>query len=118
MGNCKDCAGGCSSCGKTLELTQGELHILQVLGQFSFLPVARAQEENTPIYREDAVYTQKEYSLILQCLEKKSLIELDYSVPLLGADMSAYRDLPIHGCIALTQRGQQVLALIDTQGLA
>lgn len=121
MSNCKDCTGGCSSgcgnCGKTLELTQGELHILEILAQYSFLPVARAAGDDLPIYREDHDYTQEEYSLILACLEKKALIELDYSIPLLGADMSAYRDLPIHGCIALTLRGQQVLELIETQGL-
>ena len=38
--------------------------------------------------------------------------------PLPGADMSAYRGYPVHGSIALTARGQQVLELLDVQGIS
>jgi len=31
--------------------------------------------------------------------------------------MSAYKDYPVHGSIALTQRGQQVLELLEVQGI-
>ena len=55
-------------------------------------------------------------SLVIQCLEKKMLIDLSYD-PLPGADMSAYTGYPVHGSIALTQRGQQVLELLEVQGI-
>ena len=71
----------------------------------------------TPIYREDTLYPQEQYSLIFQCLEKKSLIRLDYDAPLRGADMSAYKGFPLHGCVSLTQRGYAVLELLETQGI-
>ena len=112
-GNCAACSGGAGS----LELTEGELHILRELGQFSFLPVARKADDMTPHYKEDALYSEEDYALILQCLEKKSLIRTDYDAPLRGADMSAYAGFPVHGCISLTQRGYAVLELLETQGI-
>ena len=68
------------------------------------------------IYREDEKQTQQQYGLILICLEKKGLISIDFDMPLRGADMSAYGDCPIHGSIALTARGQEVLDVLDKQG--
>ena len=117
---CKHCSGNCaacSGCAGTLELTEGELHILQELGQFSFLPVARKADDMTPIYREDTAFSAEAYALILQCLEKKSLIRMDYDAPLKGADMSAYKGFPVHGSICLTQRGYTVLEILETQGI-
>ena len=117
---CKQCAGNCSACSGcagTLELTEGELHILYALGQYSFLPVARRADDMTPVYLEDTAYSKADYSLILQCLEKKALIRLDYDTPLSGADMSAYTGFPVHGSMALTQRGYTVLELLETQGI-
>jgi len=119
MSDCKNCAGGCGGCGgcaKELVLTEGELAMLQLLGQVAFLPVARKASEETPIYLEEDTYSQEEYSRILQCLEKKALIRLDYDRPLKGADMSRYAPYNVHGSIALTQRGQEVLSLLDTLG--
>ena len=60
---------------------------------------------------------REEYSLILQCLEKKALISIDYGKPLVGADMSAYKGYPVHGSFALTERGQQVLEMLEVQGV-
>ena len=117
---CHQCSGNCAACGGcagTLELTDGELHILTELGQYSFLPVARRADDMTPMYREDTAYSAETYSLILQCLEKKSLIRMDYDTPLRGADMSAYQGFPVHGSISLTQRGYTVLELLETQGI-
>lgn len=114
------CNGNCGSCGgctKQLTLTQGELDFLQTLGQIPFLPVARKADDMTPVYREDNRYPREEYSLILQVLEQKGLISLDYDKPLRGFDMSAYKDLPIHGSIALTGQGQTVLEMVETQGI-
>ena len=56
-----------------------------------------------------------ENTLLLQCLEKKGLISLDYDMPLRGCDYGSY---PIRGSLALTERGQKVLELIQIQGLS
>ena len=118
MGDCKSCNGGCCGCGgcdQSLELSEGEIQLLQALGQYSFLPVARKADDMTPIYREETEYAEAEYSLFIQLLEKKSLIYLDYT-PLKGAKMGLYADFPVHGSMGLTERGQQVLDLIERQG--
>ena len=115
MGDCRSCSGGCGGCGKSLELLPGEAELLKELGQYSFLPVARKADDMTPVYREDGAYTPEEYSIIIQLLEKKGLILLDYT-PLRGADMSRYKDYPVHGSMGLTQRGQEVLWLLELQG--
>ena len=112
-GNC----AGCSGCSKALELTQGEVDLLNTLAQIPFLPVARRADDMTPVYLEDTVYSQEDYSLILQVLEKKGLIDLDYGAPLKGFDMAAYRGYPVHGTMALTARGQTVVELLDKQGI-
>ena len=116
MGNCNGNCGGCKGCAKQLSLTDGELHVLTCLGQIPFLPVARKADDMTPIYLEDDCYPKEEYSLILQVLEKKGLISLDYD-PLVGADMSAYKGYPVHGSMALTARGQTVVELLERQGI-
>ena len=119
MENCKGCSGGCggcSGCGKCLELSRGELDLLRALGQYSFLPVARKADDMTPIYREETAYSEAEYSLFIRLLEKKDLIYLDYT-PLKGAKMGLYQDYPVHGSMGLTQRGQQVLEILELQGI-
>ena len=116
MAGCNGCSGNCGGCGKTLELSQGEVDLLRSLGQYSFLPVARKADDMTPIYREETAYTEEEYSLFIQLLEKKNLIYLDYT-PLKGAKMGLYPEYPVHGSMALTARGQQVLDLLETQGV-
>ena len=116
MGNCNGNCGGCTGCAKQLTLTEGEISILRKLGQIPFLPIARKADDMTPVYLEDNVYSQEDYSLILQVLEKKGLISMDYD-PLVGADMSAYKGYPVHGSMALTARGQTVVELLDLQGI-
>ena len=118
MSDCKNCAGGCGNCGGcagVLELGPGEAALLRQLGQFSFLPVARRADDMTPIYREESDRPEAEYSLIIQLLEQKGLIYLDYT-PLKGADMSAYAGFPVHGSMGLTSRGQQALEQMETFG--
>ena len=119
MSDCKNCTGSCCSscggCGGALELTRGEIDLLLALGQFSFLPVARKMDDMTPIYREEKAYSEKEYSLFIQLLEKKQLIYLDYT-PLSGANMGLYKEFPVHGSMGLTKRGQDVLDLLEIQG--
>ena len=119
MNGCGNCSGDCQSCGRcggSYVLNEGELHLLKQLAQFPFLPVARSADDVTPIYPEGTEYSQREYSLILQCLEKKQLISIDFDAPLKGCDDSAYGSFPIRGSFALTARGQQVLELLEIQG--
>jgi len=120
MHDCKSCTGGCcencSGCGAELLLSKGELDLLTALGQYSFLPIARKADDMTPIYREEQAYTQEEYSLFIQLLEKKQLIYLDYT-PLKGTNMSHYAEFPVHGSMGLTKRGLDVLEMLDLQGV-
>lgn len=116
--SCDRSCGDCPGCGKTLSLTSQEIEMLQALSQFAFLPVARKADDMTPIYLEETQHTPEEYSIVLQLLEKKALIDIDYSKPLHGFDMSAYSGYPVHGSVGLTSRGQQVLELLDTQGIS
>lgn len=117
MAKCNHNCASCGGCASTLELTDGEICFLRELGQFSFLPVARRADDMIPVYLEDDARSREEYSLILQCLEKKGLVDLDYRAPLKGYDMSAYKGYPVHGSVALTQRGQIVVELLEIQGL-
>lgn len=115
MSCCGNC-GQCSGCAGSLELTQDEMEFLRYLGQVAFLPVARSMGDLTPVYLEDGQEKQAENALLLQCLEKKGLISLDFDQPLKGFPMDDYAAFPIHGSMALTQRGQTVLQLLEYQG--
>ena len=115
-GNCGGCSG-CTGCGGAMELSRGEVDMLLPMGQIPFLPVARKMGEDIPVYLEDDRYSPEEYSLILQCLEKRGLISIDYAQPLKGFDDKAYAAYPIRGSFALTQRGQRVLELLEWQGI-
>lgn len=120
MGNCGSCSGNCSSCsgcGKELVLSQAEIDFLSELAQIPFLPVARKMGDLTPVYLEDPGLPVEEGSLILQCLEKKGLISLDYDKPLKLFDDSAYAAYPIRGSMALTERGHTVVELMERQGI-
>ena len=110
-GNC----GACSGCARELVLTEKEIDFLNILGQYAFLPVARSMGDLTPVYLEEG--DREEMSLLLQCLEKKGLISLDYDKPLRQFDESAYAAYPIRGSMALTERGQTVLELMEYQGI-
>ena len=118
MGNCNGNCGscfGCSGCARELVLTAKEIEFLNTLGQYAFLPVARNMGDLTPVYLEEGA--REEMSLLLQCLEKKGLISLDFDKPLHGFDESAYAAYPIRGSMALTERGQKVLELMEYQGI-
>lgn len=115
--SCQGSCAGCGGCAKELTLTEPEIQMLRTLGQIPFLPIARRTDDMIPVYLEDTDRTKEEYSLILQLLEKKGLISLDYGKPLSGFDMSAYKGLPVHGSMALTARGQTVVDLLDKQGI-
>ena len=113
--SCKGNCSACSGCARELVLTQKEIDFLNTLGQYAFLPVARSMGDLTPVYLEEG--DREEMSLLLQCLEKKGLISLDYDKPLGRFDESAYAAYPIRGSMALTERGQKVLELMEYQGI-
>ena len=117
MGSCNGNCENCGGCAGELVLSQPELDLLNDLAANAFLPVARAAADPKPVYLEDEKQTPEMYSLILQCLEKKGLIRIDFEQPLRGADMSAYKKYPIHGSFGLTARGQNVLDILDKQGM-
>ena len=100
-----------------------KLHSITVIltAAAALLPTYGSWEKRPVAYvwagEEDADKTPEEYSLILQCLEKKGLISLDFDKPLRGFDESAYAAYPIRGSLALTQRGQTVLELLEYQGI-
>ena len=115
MGNCSGNCSACSGCARELVLTQKEIDFLNILGQYAFLPVARRMGDLTPVYLEEG--EQEKMSLLLQTLEKKGLISLDYDKPLAGFDDAAYAAYPIRCSMALTERGQTVLELMEYQGI-
>lgn len=119
MSGCGDCGscGSCGGCARELTLTAAEVEMLRDLGQIPFLPIARRADSMDPVYLEDDRHSPEEYSLILQCLEKKGLISLDFDRPLANFDDSAYGAYPIRGSMALTARGHAVLELLETQGM-
>ena len=117
MANCNSCSGNCGGCASQLVLTPAEADFLQKLAETPFLPVARRADDMVPVYLEETDYTLEEYSLILQCLEKKQLIAIDYDGPLKGCDLAAYAAYPVRGSFALTARGQQVLDVLEIQGI-
>ena len=116
MHNCSSCSG-CSNCSNCLTLTEAELSMLQQLGEIPFLPVARRADSMNPIYLEDQKHSVEEYSAILQALEQKGLITLDYDLPIKGFHDQRYHDFPVVGSFTLSARGQQVLELLDVQGI-
>ena len=112
-GNC----GNCSGCARELVLTKKEIDMLWKFAQIPFLPVARKMGDLSPVYREETELTEEEYSLSLQCMEKKGLISLDFDKPLKGFDDSADEGFPIRGSMALTERGHKVLEMLELQGI-
>lgn len=117
MANCNGNCASCGGCARELVLSQKEIDFLKELGQIPFLPVARKMGDLTPVYLEDDQYSPEEYSLILRILEKKGLISLDFDKPMKGFDDRAYAAYPIRGSMALTTRGQQVLEMMELQGV-
>lgn len=115
MAKCEKCCGNCGLCGE-LVLSEGEIALLQKLGQIPFLPVARRMDNPDPVYLEDDAFSAAEYTNILLCLEKRGLISIDFDQPLKGAYGKAYDPYPIRGSFALTAKGQAVLDILEIQG--
>ena len=116
MSNCSGNCGACSGCARELVLTEKEVKFLRELGCVAFLPVARKMGDLTPVYLEEGEERAAEYEKLLLVLEKKGLISLDFDKPLKGFDDAAYADYPVRGSMALTERGQKVLEMLEYQG--
>lgn len=114
--SCENCKNGCGGCGNLL-LTEAELALLRRLGETPFLPAAAAFDRKTPVYLEERDRPPEEYAGAILGLAGKGLIRLDYDVPLENFDYAAYRAYPLHGSVALTGRGQDVLEQIEIQGI-
>jgi len=109
QGNCASCSG----CGRSLELTQQELAFLQSFAQLPFQPVGRTADSELPRFPGGG----PDSGLVLQLLERKGLISLDYDKPLAGCSLAEYDRYPLRGSAALTARGQEVLDWIEYQGI-
>lgn len=116
--NCSGNCGSCSGCAGVLELTEGEIEMLQSLGQFAFLPIARRADDMVPVYLEENTRPAEEYSLILQVLEQKQLISLDFDKPLSHFNAEKYAAYPVKGSMALTARGQKVVEMLEIEGIS
>lgn len=115
--SCENCGGGCGGCGRELLLAEAELALLRRLGETPFLPAAAALDRASPVYLEDRERPLEEYAAALLGLSAKGLIRLDYDIPLKNFDYALYRDYPLHGSMALTGYGQEVLEQIEIQGI-
>ncbi len=111
---CNHNCGSCGGCARVLELTEGEVSLLRSLGQYAFLPIARRADDMVPVYLEEP----GDWSLVLQVLEQKRLVSLDYDKPLAGAYGEGYAAYPVKGSAALTARGQKVVEMLDIAGIS
>lgn len=114
--SCENCGGNCGGCG-ALTLTPPELALLRRFGQTPFLPAASGYDMKTPVYMEDREQSQEAYSSAILGLAQKGLIRLDYDIPLEHFDYKAYSAYPLHGSMALTGWGQEVLEQIEILGI-
>ena len=114
---CGGSCGGCGSHGGALELTQAEIDLLQLLAQTPFLPVVRQYGAEHPILLDDSVGSAEDLGTAATALYQKRLIELDYDLPLLNFDYAGYEESWHKGSVALTYRGQEVVELLEIQGI-
>ena len=114
---CGSCCHRCGSCGQqdSLYLTPSELEILQQLAVTPFLPAGFNNRGKHPICLECSG-DREAVSDTLLALRQKRLLSLDPEIPLQGFDYSAYEEFPLHGSLALTALGQQVVELLEIQG--
>lgn len=101
----------CGHCCGALLLSEAELTLLRRFGEIPFLPVAAAYDQETPVCQEGAAAPE------ILGLAAKGLIRVDYDIPLQNFDYSAYAAWPLHGSMALTRWGQEVLEQIEIQGI-
>ncbi|MGM9521450.1 MAG: hypothetical protein ACI3VB_03115 [Oscillospiraceae bacterium] len=120
--SCQDCGkshcGSCCgmACSGDLELSERELDLLQELSQTPFLPVVQRMGDELPLY-PDSTLSHEECSAVLLSLSGKGLIRIDYDIPITNFDYTPFDNSFLHGSMALTAQGQDILELIDIQGI-
>lgn len=107
--SCEHCGG----CRGALLLSEAELALLRQFGEIPFFPVAAAYDRETPVCQEN----ESAAAPAILGLAAKGLIRVDYDIPLQNFDYSAYAAWPLHGSMALTGWGQEVLEQIEIQGI-
>lgn len=102
------CSGGCRD--RTIYITEDERGFLLRLAEIPFLPLARFVMRSSrsddavsvalaPVYldeKNDSPDTVKKNGEILQSLEDKYLITLDYDLPLQNGDYSLFEDSQVY----------------------
>ncbi|WP_295753521.1 hypothetical protein [uncultured Oscillibacter sp.] len=114
---CENCHETCGGEGNTLLLTPEELELLRRFAQTPFLPAAAMFDRKTPVYWESPKEAPPTYSAAILGLTEKGLIRLDYDIPLKNFDYAGYESYPLHGSMALTGRGQDILEQVEIQGI-
>lgn len=112
---CGACCGG--GCKPQITITPVEYALLQQFAVTPFLPVAASWNLKTPIYLEENAYTKEEYSAALHALNLKGLIRIDYDIPLSNFQYKAYQSYPMHGSMALTGAGQEIVEQLEIQDI-
>ena len=113
--HCGACCGG--SCREELELTPAAVDLLQLFAQRPFLPLVLRHGAEQPLFPDDNSGAADQLGAAITELQLKQLIKLDYDLPLLNYDYSAYGPSARRGSMALTARGQAVLELAEIQGI-
>lgn len=103
----------CGKCGGGLTLTPPELALLRRLGETAFLPAAAGYDRKAPVYREEP----GDFTAAILALSAKGLIRVDYDIPLRNFDYRAYAAWPLHGSMALTGWGQEILEQVEILGI-
>lgn len=118
--SCTGCSGacsGCNGCGRQITLTPAEVDLLWQFSQTPFLPMAGGFDLKKPIYLEDSKYELEIYSDALLALRQKGLIRIDFDLPLQNFDYTAYQSYPMHGSMALTGAGQNIVDQLEVENL-
>lgn len=116
-GSCEGHCGSCGGCRPQLTITPVEYDLLMQFAVTPFLPVAAGWNLKTPIYLEETAYTTEEYSNALTALRAKGLIYIDYDIPLCHFHYEAYQAYPMHGSMALTGFGQDIVEQLELQNI-
>lgn len=113
--HCGACCGG--ACAAAYTLTPAEYALLQTLAVTPFLPVASNWDLKSPVYLEETEFSQDDYAQAILALSHKGLLRIDYDIPLKNFGYSAYCAYPMHGSVALTGAGQELLERIEIQDI-
>lgn len=101
----------CQGCGREIYLTGKAIELLELLGEYAFLPLG--EEDGKPFFISES---GERYESSVKALRLFGLITLDYDMPISGFDYSAYSGAERLGSMALTRAGQDALEALNVQG--